>query len=85
MSITLGEGLFDPSYNGRLSQSVDESSQGKLQGVNQSLQSAYRVLVPLAAAAIYSFSPGILYGVATCVMIGSLILFSKLQPQYIKK
>ena len=85
MSITLGEGLFDPSYNGRLSQSVDESSQGKLQGVNQSLQSAYRVLVPLVAAAIYSFSPGILYGVATCVMSGSLILFSKLQPQYTKK
>ncbi|MBZ9637672.1 MFS transporter [Clostridium sp. FP1] len=82
MSITLGEGLFDPSYNGRLSKSVDENSQGKLQGVNQSLQSAYRVLVPLTAAAIYSFSPGILYGVATCVMIGSLILFSKLQPQY---
>jgi DHA1 family tetracycline resistance protein-like MFS transporter len=85
MSITLGEGLFDPSYNGRLSQSVAEGSQGKLQGVNQSLQSAYRVLVPLVAAAIYSFSPSILYGVATCVMIGSLILFSKLQPQYIKK
>ncbi len=80
MSITLGEGLFDPSYNGRLSQCVDESSQGKLQGVNQSLQSVYRVLVPLAAAAIYSFSPSILYGVATCVMIGSLILFLKLQP-----
>lgn len=37
MSITIGEGLFDPSYNGRLSQSVDESNQGKLQGVNQSL------------------------------------------------
>ena len=35
MSITLGEGLFDPSYNGRLSQSVDERNQGKLQGVNQ--------------------------------------------------
>ncbi|WP_026882246.1 tetracycline resistance MFS efflux pump [Clostridium akagii] len=83
MSITLGEGLFDPSYNGRLSQSVDESSQGKLQGVNQSLQSAYRVLVPLGAAAIYSFSPSILYGVASCVMIISLILFSKLRPQYI--
>ncbi len=85
MSITLGEGLFDPSYNGRLSQSVDESSQGKLQGVNQSLQSAYRVLVPLGAAAIYSFSPGILYGVAACTMIGSLILFARLQPQHSKK
>lgn len=77
MFITIGEGLFDPSYNGRLSQSVDESSQGKLQGVNQSLQSAYRVLVPLVAAAIYSFSPGLLYGVATCVIIGALILYSK--------
>jgi len=85
ISITLGEGLFDPSYNGRLSQSVNESSQGKLQGVNQSLQSAYRVLVPLAAGAIYSLSPGILYGLATCIMIVSLILFSKLQPQYITK
>jgi len=78
ISITLGEGLFDPAYNGRLSRSVDESSQGKLQGVNQSLQSAYRVLVPLAAAAIYLVSPAILYGVATCVIIGSLILFLKL-------
>ena len=74
------EGLFDPSYNGRLSKCVDESRQGKLQGVNQSLQSACRVLVPLAAAAIYSFSPALLYGEAACVMIGALILFSKLQP-----
>jgi len=77
MSITLGEGLFDPTYNGRLSQSVAESSQGKLQGVNQSLQSSYRVLVPLAAAAVYSISPGLLYGVAACVMIGAIVLFSK--------
>ena len=83
MCITLGEGLFDPSYNGRLSQSVDESNQGKLQGVNQSLQSAYRVLVPLGAAAIYSVSPSILYGLATLVMMGSLALFLKLQPRCI--
>nr|WP_320027338.1 MFS transporter [uncultured Acetobacterium sp.] len=85
MSITLGEGLFDPSYNGRLSQAVDESNQGKLQGVSQSLQSVYRVLVPLAAAAIYSFSPGLLYGVAAGVIVVSLLLFSKLQSHYILK
>lgn len=36
--IILGDGL-DPTYNGQLSQSTDESKQGKLQGVNQSLQS----------------------------------------------
>ncbi len=81
ISITLGEGLFDPSYNGRLSQSVNESSQGKLQGVNQSLQSAYRVLVPIAAAAIYFYSPGILYGMATLIAIGALVMFSKLKHQ----
>ena len=81
ISITLGEGLFDPSYNGRLSQSVDESSQGKLQGVNQSLQSAYRVLVPIVAAAIYFYSPSILYGVATLIAIGALVMFSKLKHQ----
>ncbi|MGB8213996.1 MAG: MFS transporter [Anaerolineales bacterium] len=81
ISITLGEGLFDPCYNGRLSQSVDESSQGKLQGVNQSLQSAYRVLVPIAAAAIYFYSPGILYGLATLIVIGAFVMFSKLKQQ----
>jgi DHA1 family tetracycline resistance protein-like MFS transporter len=81
--ITLGEGLFDPSYNGRLSQSVDESEQGKLQGVNQSLQAAYRVLVPLGAAAIYFYSPGILYGIATFIAIGALIMFTKIKPQYV--
>lgn len=85
ISITLGEGLFDPSYNGRLSQSVDESSQGKLQGVNQSLQSAYRVLVPIAAAAIYFYSPGILYSVATLIAMGALVMFSKLKQQQVEK
>ncbi len=79
--ITLGEGLFDPSYNGKLSQSVDESNQGKLQGVNQSLQSAYRVLIPLGAAAIYFYSPSILYAIATLIMLGALVLFTKFTPK----
>jgi len=77
ISITLGEGLFDPSYNSSLSQSVEESNQGKLQGVNQSLQSAYRVLIPLAAAAIYFYSPALLYVVATSIAIVALIMYSK--------
>lgn len=79
VAITLGEGLFDPAFSGRLSQSVDESSQGKLQGVNQSLQSAYHILVPLGATALYLFSPGALYGVATVLAAGAVILFSRLQ------
>jgi len=82
--ITIGEGLFDPSYNGRLSQSVDESNQGKLQGVNQSLQSAYRVLIPMIAGVVYFYSPGMLYGIATMVVLCALYLFAQLQPKVVE-
>ncbi|MEA5128729.1 MAG: MFS transporter [Proteiniphilum sp.] len=77
--ITIGEGLFDPSFNGNLSKSVDDSQQGKLQGVNQSLQSIYRVLVPLAVAAIYMYSPAFLYVIATMIAVCALFLFSRLK------
>jgi MFS transporter, DHA1 family, tetracycline resistance protein len=79
--IVLGEGLFDPSYNARLSLSVDENKQGLLQGVSQSLQALYRVLVPLGAAAIYTFSHGAVFGIAAVLMICGLVLFMRLQPQ----
>ena len=70
-----GEGLFDPTYIGRLSQSVDESKQGKLQGVNQSLQSANNMLVPLGAAAIYIQSPGMLYAAAIVVVMAAALFY----------
>jgi MFS transporter, DHA1 family, tetracycline resistance protein len=79
--IICGEGLFDPTYNGTLSQSVDESKQGKLQGVNQSLQAANNVLVPLAAAAIYFYNPGLLYATASVVILAAIMVYAKFQPQ----
>lgn len=79
--IISGEGLFDPTFNGNLSQSVDESKQGKLQGVNQSLQSANNMLVPLGAAAIYFYSPGILYGAATCIVGVAAMMFARFLPK----
>lgn len=79
--IITGEGLFEPTYIGRLSQSVDESWQGKLQGVSQSLLSANNVLVPLAAAVIYFFSPGVLYATATFIVLVAIVLFVKFLPQ----
>lgn len=79
--IVLGEGLFDPSYNARLSLSVDESKQGLLQGVNQSLQASYHVIVPLGAAFIYSYSHGAVFGIATLLMIFGLLLFIKLKER----
>lgn len=77
--IVLGEGLFDPSYNARLSVSVDESKQGVLQGTNHSLQALYRVIVPLGAAIIYSFHPGAVFALASLLMIFGLWLFVRLK------
>jgi MFS transporter, DHA1 family, tetracycline resistance protein len=76
--IVLGEGLFDPSYNARLSLAVAENKQGQLQGVNQSLQALYRVLVPLVAAAIYTTSHGAVFGVASVLSLVALSIFAKL-------
>ncbi len=75
------EGLFDPTYNGKLSQSVDESKQGKLQGVNQSLQSANNMLIPMGAAAIYFYSPCMLYATAMFIVLLAAILYAKFLPQ----
>lgn len=75
--IICGSGLFEPIYNGKLSQSVDENKQGEVQGVNQSLQSANNVLIPLSAGAIYFYSPAILYLAATLVVLATLRLYTK--------
>jgi DHA1 family tetracycline resistance protein-like MFS transporter len=79
--IVLGEGLFDPSYNARLSLSVKEDEQGKLQGTNQSLQALYHVLVPLGAAAIYTYSHGAVFGVASVLALIALVMFARLKTK----
>jgi MFS transporter, DHA1 family, tetracycline resistance protein len=76
--IALGEGLFDPSYNSRLSHSVSEDKQGQLQGANQSLQAAYHVIVPLISAAIYIYSHSALFAIAAFLLVWALVLFIKL-------
>jgi len=79
--IISGEGLFDPTYNGKLSQSIGVSKQGKLQGVNQSLQSANNMIIPLFAAAIYFYSPGMLYATATFIVLVAVIMYARYIPQ----
>lgn len=79
--IISGEGLFEPTYVGKLSQLVNEEQQGRLQGVNQSMQSANNVFVPLAAAAIYFHSPGMLYAIATIIGLISIIMYMAYIPE----
>ena len=76
--IISGEGLFDPVFNGMLSQSVEESQQGKLQGVNQSLQSLNNIFIPLLAAAIYFLSPVVLYSVASLITVSAILKYGRL-------
>ena len=78
--IISGEGLFEPTYTAQLSQSIDESKQGKLQGVNQSLQSVNNMLIPLGAAAIYFYSAGMLYTIATIMVLLAVAASAKFFP-----
>lgn len=73
--IISGEGLFDPTYNSLLSQSVEAHKQGKLQGMSQSLQSANNVVVPLIAAFLNYQSAVVLYALAVILMIAAIVLF----------
>lgn len=70
--IIVGEGLFDPSYNNRLSHSVDENTQGKLQGVNQSLHSLYEIFTPFGAGLIYLYNPLAVYIIGVFLMLAAL-------------
>jgi len=78
--IISGSGLFEPTYNGKLSQSIDETKQGKLQGVNQSLQSANNVLIPLVAAVIYFYNPEMLYATAVFMVLAAIMMYGKKFP-----
>lgn len=75
--ITIGEGLFDPSYNTMLSHSVSENKQGQLQGVNQSLHSVYEIFVPFVTGVIYLYSPIAVYIIATMLILITLLYFCK--------
>lgn len=75
--IVLGEGLFDPSYNSQLSNAVEDSKQGLLQGTNHSLQALYRVLVPLTAGAIYTYNHSIIFAAASIILLIGLVIYLK--------
>nr|AIA19067.1 Tetracycline_Resistance_MFS_Efflux_Pump [uncultured bacterium] len=75
--ITIGEGLFDPSYNNILSHSVSENQQGQLQGVNQSLHASYEIFVPFAAGVLYLYNPLVIYIIVILLMIATLLFFFK--------
>lgn len=76
--IILGEGLFEPTYLSKLSQQTSEDNQGKIQGINQSLQSLINIVIPIIASAVYFQSASLLYLSIILILGIALILFYKL-------
>lgn len=64
-----GDGLFEPSFSSLVSNSVDRTMQGRVQGANQGMQSISRVIAPLFAASLYSVWKGLPY------LIGAFLIF----------
>ncbi|STZ49442.1 Tetracycline resistance protein, class C [Myroides odoratimimus] len=75
--IILGEGLFEPTYLTNLSEQTSENDQGKIQGVNQSLQSLINIAIPILASSIYFYSASLLYISAIAILIIALLLFNR--------
>jgi MFS transporter, DHA1 family, tetracycline resistance protein len=73
----IGDGLFQPSINGMISNSVDRTMQGRIQGANQGTQSVARVLGPLIGAGLYTWGAGLPYVFgAVLAFAGTVILLS---------
>lgn len=76
--IIIGEGLFEPTYLSKLSEQTSADDQGKIQGINQSLQALITIIIPIIASAVYFQSASLLY-LSTILILGiALLLFYKL-------
>ena len=59
--VIIGDGLFEPSMSGLISNSVEPQMQGRVQGANQSMQSAARVVGPLYGGWVYNVGVALPY------------------------
>ena len=75
----IGDGLFEPSYSGLLSNTVDNRRQGQIQGANQSMQSFSRIWGPLAAAGLYTVSQPSPYIAGAILFIVTLLLVIRMR------
>jgi DHA1 family tetracycline resistance protein-like MFS transporter len=71
----IGDGLYQPSSNGIISNAAPEGMQGQVQGASQGIQSMGRVIGPLLAAFLYVLGASLPYVVGGFLVItASLVL-----------
>jgi len=73
--INIGDGLFEPSQNTLISNTVDRKMMGRVQGANQGMQAIARVFGPLFAAYTYPVWRGLPYASGALLILGGLIIF----------
>jgi DHA1 family tetracycline resistance protein-like MFS transporter len=75
--LNIGDGLYEPSASGLISNAVGPKMQGRVQGANQGMQSVARVIGPILAAWAYQYWHGLPYAVeSVLVIIALLVLLS---------
>ncbi len=57
--LIIGDGLFEPSMSGLISNAVESRMQGRVQGANQSMQSAARVVGPFYGGWVYQLGKSV--------------------------
>jgi DHA1 family tetracycline resistance protein-like MFS transporter len=71
----IGDGLYQPSSNGIISNAAPEGMQGQVQGASQGIQSVGRVIGPLLAGFLYILGASLPYIIGGfLVVIGFLVL-----------
>lgn len=72
--LNIGDGLFEPSASGLISNSVGPAMQGRVQGANQGMQSVARIIGPLFAAFSYQYWRGLPYALESIFTVIALIV-----------
>lgn len=79
IAMNIGDGLFEPSSSGLISNTVGPRMQGRVQGASQGMQSIARVVGPLLSALVYQYWRGLPYVTESALVLLSLIvLFSSI-------
>lgn len=74
--LNIGDGLYEPSASGLISNAVGPKMQGRVQGASQGMQSVARVIGPLFSAWVYRFWHGLPYATEALVMVIACTILS---------
>ncbi len=72
--INIGDGLYEPSFAGLISNAVDQKMQGRVQGASQSMQSITRVIGPLIGVWVFQYWKGLPFATESILVVISILL-----------